>query len=91
VAADDIHIRAFATSPESATASDRLFGDAGDDTMIGGNAADTIEGGRDDDFMTGNDGADVLIFRDNRTGNDIITDFDPSEEVARSASTSTHS
>ena len=63
VAADEIHIRAFATSPESATASDRLFGDAGDDTMIGGNAADTIEGGRDDDFLTGNDGADVLIFR----------------------------
>jgi serralysin len=90
VAADEIHggagndlIRAFATSPESATASDRLFGDAGDDTVIGGNAADTIEGGRGDDFLTGNDGADVLIFRDNRTGDDIITDFDPSEDVVQ--------
>jgi serralysin len=90
VAADEIHggagddlIRAFATSPESATASDRLFGDAGDDTVIGGNAADTIEGGRGDDFLTGNDGADVFIFRDNRTGDDIITDFDPSEDVVQ--------
>jgi serralysin len=90
VAADEIHggagddlIRAFATSPESATASDRLFGDAGDDTVIGGNAADTIEGGRGDDFLTGNDGADVFIFRDNRTGDDIVTDFDPSEDVVQ--------
>ena len=90
VAADEIHggagddlIRAFATSPESATASDSLFGDAGDDTVIGGNAADTIEGGRGDDFLTGNDGADVFIFRDNRTGDDIITDFDPSEDVVQ--------
>jgi Ca2+-binding RTX toxin-like protein len=90
VAADEIHggagddlIRAFATSPEAATASDRLFGDAGDDTVIGGNAADTIEGGRGNDFMTGNDGADVFIFRDNRTGDDIITDFDSSEDVVQ--------
>jgi Ca2+-binding RTX toxin-like protein len=90
VAADEIHggagddlIRAFATSPESATASDRLFGDAGDDTVIGGSAADIIEGGRGDDFLTGNDGADVFIFRDNRTGDDIITDFDPSEDVVQ--------
>ena len=90
VAADEIHggagddlIRAFATSPESATASDKLFGDAGDDTVIGGNAADTIEGGSGDDFLTGNDGADVFIFRDNRTGDDIITDFDPSEDVVQ--------
>ena len=90
VAADEIHggagddlIRAFATSPESATASDRLFGDAGDDVVIGGNAADTIEGGRGDDSLTGNDGADVFIFRDNMTGDDIITDFDPSEDVVQ--------
>ncbi|XIA64140.1 hypothetical protein ACFIOY_35295 [Bradyrhizobium sp. TZ2] len=90
VAADEIHggagddlIQAFATSPKSATASDRLFGDAGDDTVIGGNAADTIEGGRGDDILTGNDGADVFIFRDNRTGDDIITDFDPSEDVVQ--------
>jgi serralysin len=51
--------------------------------VIGGNAADTIEGGRGDDFLTGNDGADVFIFRDNRTGEDTISDFDPSEDVVQ--------
>jgi serralysin len=88
VAADEIHggagddlIRAFTTSPESATASDRLFGDAGDDVVIGGNAADIIEGGRGNDILTGNDGADVFRFRANQTGDDTITDFDPSEDV----------
>jgi serralysin len=90
VAADEIHggagddlIRAFATSPEDATASDRLFGDGGDDVVIGGNAADTIEGGRGNDSLTGNDGADVFVFRDNQTGDDIVTDFDPSEDVVQ--------
>ncbi|MGY3620702.1 CHRD domain-containing protein [Bradyrhizobium sp. USDA 10063] len=90
VAADEIHggagddlIRAFATSPEDATASDKLFGDRGDDVVIGGNAADTIEGGRGNDFLTGNDGADVFVFRDNGAGDDIITDFDPSEDVVQ--------
>jgi serralysin len=61
--------------------SDRLFGDAGDDVVIGGNAADFIEGGRGNDILTGNDGADVFTFRDNQTGDDMITDFDPSEDV----------
>ncbi|MCA6109147.1 CHRD domain-containing protein [Bradyrhizobium cenepequi] len=90
VAADEIHggagddlIRAFATSPEEATASDKLFGDGGNDVVIGGNAADTIEGGRGNDFLTGNDGADTFVFRDNQTGDDIITDFDPSEDVVQ--------
>jgi Ca2+-binding RTX toxin-like protein len=88
VAADEIHggagddlIQAFATSPEAATASDRLFGDAGDDGVTGGNAADFIEGGRGDDILTGNAGADVFSFRADQTGDDTITDFDPSEDV----------
>jgi RTX calcium-binding nonapeptide repeat (4 copies) len=44
-------------------------------------AADIIEGGRGDDIMTGNDGADVFTFRDNQTGDDMITDFVTSEDV----------
>jgi serralysin len=90
VAADEIHggagddlIRAFATSPEAASAGDRLFGGQGKDVVIGGNAADVIDGGRGDDFLTGNDGADVFIFRNNGSGNDMVTDFDPSEDVAQ--------
>jgi serralysin len=90
VAADEIHggagddlIRAFATSPEDATASDRLFGGQGNDVLIGGNAADVIDGGRGDDNLTGNDGADVFIFRNNGSGDDLVNDFDPSEDVAQ--------
>jgi serralysin len=90
VAADEIHggagddlIRAFTTSPEAATASDKLFGGRGNDVVIGGNAADTIEGGRGDDFLTGNDGADVFVFRNDQSGADTVTDFDPSEDVAQ--------
>lgn len=91
VAADEIHggngddlIRAFATSPEAATASDRLFGDRGNDAVIGGNADDIIDGGRGDDVLTGNDGADTFVFRRN-SGDDLVTDFDPSEDVAQLA------
>lgn len=90
VAADEIHggagddlIRAFATSPEDATAGDRLFGGQGKDAVIGGNAADIIDGGRGDDILTGNDGADVFIFRNNGSGDDLVTDLDPSEDVAQ--------
>lgn len=91
VAADEIHggagddlIRAFATSPEAATAGDRLFGGRGNDAVIGGNADDIIDGGRGDDVLTGNDGADVFVFRHN-AGDDLVTDFDPSEDVAQLA------
>ena len=90
VAADEIHggagddlIRAFATSPEDATAGDRLFGGRGDDVVIGGNADDVIDGGRGNDFLAGNDGADVFIFRDEGSGEDTVADFDPSEDVAQ--------
>ena len=58
---DDL-IRAFATSPEDATAPDLLLGGSGNDVIIGGNAADTIEGGRLDDILTGNAGADTFFF-----------------------------
>jgi hypothetical protein len=51
-----------------------------DDNDNGGNGN---EGGRGDDFLTGHDGADTFIFRDNRTGDDIITVFDPSEDVVQ--------
>ena len=81
--AGDDFIRAFATSPEDATAGDRLFGGPGDDVVIGGNGADVIDGGRGKDFLTGNDGADIYIFRNNGSGEDLVSDFDPSEDVAQ--------
>jgi Ca2+-binding RTX toxin-like protein len=81
-AGDDL-IRAFATSPEAATASDTLFGGLGNDVIVGGNAADIIEGAGDDDFLTGNDGADIFVLRGHRTGNDTVADFDSSEDVVQ--------
>lgn len=36
------------------------FGDAGNDTLIGGRGADSLQGGADDDMLTGNSGADDL-------------------------------
>ena len=91
VAADDIFggegddlIRAFATSPEAATAPDRLFGGPGNDAVIGGNADDVIDGGPGDDILTGNDGADTFLFRPD-DGQDLVTDLDPSEDVIQLA------
>jgi Ca2+-binding RTX toxin-like protein len=84
---DDL-IRAFANSPENATAADLLLGGNGSDVVIGGNAADTIDGGDSNDILSGNDGADVFVFRadfavDRGFGHDTITDFDPSEDVVQ--------
>ena len=62
-------------------ASDVLFGDAGNDTIIGGNAADTIEGGADDDIMAGVGGADHFVFRAGTPGDDTIVDFDTTADV----------
>jgi serralysin len=63
-------------------APDRLFGDRGNDTIIGGNAADTIEGGAGDDTLAGFGGADQFVFRESEGGNDIINDFDVTQDVA---------
>ncbi|MFM9966368.1 MAG: beta strand repeat-containing protein [Planctomycetaceae bacterium] len=46
------------------------FGDAGDDSLIGGRGADTLQGGDGDDVLTGNSGADVL---NGNAGEDIIS------------------
>jgi Ca2+-binding RTX toxin-like protein len=78
-------IQASATTPEAALGGDRLFGDAGNDTVIGGNGADVIDGGPGNDVLTGNGGADTFIFQADATGNDRVTDFNPSEDVVQLA------
>ena len=77
---DDL-IRAVANQSLANHAPDRLFGDRGNDTIIGGNAADTIEGGAGDDNLAGFGGADQFIFRETERGNDIINDFDVTQDV----------
>src|SRR5262249_19642909 len=78
---DDL-IRAVANQELAVHAPDRLFGDRGNDTVIGGNANDTIEGGADDDNLAGLGGADQFIFRGPASGQDLIVDFDVTQDVA---------
>ncbi|WP_213285626.1 CHRD domain-containing protein [Bradyrhizobium sp. sGM-13] len=78
---DDL-IRAVANQQLADHAPDRLFGDRGNDTIIGGNADDTIEGGAGDDTLAGFGGADQFVFRESEPGNDLITDFDVTQDVA---------
>jgi Ca2+-binding RTX toxin-like protein len=45
-----------------------LYGNAGDDVLVGGGAGDQLRGGKDDDTIQGGDGADLLI---GGPGNDV--------------------
>lgn len=46
-----------------------MFGENGNDTILGGSAVETIDGGRGDDFIDGNRGADVALMGN---GNDTF-------------------
>ena len=46
-----------------------MFGEAGLDTLTGGNAGDRFEGGAENDALAGNGGADTLLGQD---GNDTL-------------------
>jgi hypothetical protein len=46
-----------------------IFGENGDDTILGGSAIETIDGGRGDDFIDGNRGVDVALMGN---GNDTF-------------------
>ncbi|AKS46651.1 Ca2+-binding protein, RTX toxin-related [Octadecabacter temperatus] len=59
---------------------DIIIGGDGNDTLTGNNGEDTIIDGNGLDVMTGSIGADLFILvKDEYT--DIITDFDPNEDV----------
>jgi serralysin len=74
-------IRAVANQSLDIHAADFLFGDAGRDTIIGGNAGDTIEGGSGNDVMAGFGGADRFLFREGVTDSDQIVDFEVTLDV----------
>lgn len=57
-----------------------LRGAAGNDTLIGGSGADTLRGDSGNDVMTGDDGGDLFVFH-NSFGQDVVTDFDVSQDV----------
>jgi Ca2+-binding RTX toxin-like protein len=63
----------FSTMGFESTSNDRLYGEAGDDTLNGGNGndrlfggigADQLIGGNGDDLLTGGVGADRFVFND---------------------------
>jgi Ca2+-binding RTX toxin-like protein len=79
---DDL-IRAVANQQLATHAADLLFGDRGDDAVLGGNANDTIEGGAGDDTMAGFGGADTFVFHFDAPGEDTINDFDTTADVVQ--------
>jgi serralysin len=77
---DDL-IRAAANQQLATHAPDTLFGEDGNDTIIGGNAADVISGGSDNDTLAGFGGADQFLFLADEPGDDLIVDFDTTQDV----------
>ncbi|MEE4464244.1 calcium-binding protein, partial [Azotobacter chroococcum] len=69
----------FADTLTGSSGNDVLIGGQGNDTLIGSAGDDILIGGAGDDTLTGGDGADTFIWRAGDTGNDVVTDFDPSE------------
>lgn len=58
---------------------DVLFGGDGDDDLSGGTGNDSLYGGTGDDVMGGGAGSDVFFLGGDH-GDDVITDFDASED-----------
>ena len=69
--------------------SDKMYGGAGNDQLSGGRGRDTLDGGAGNDILDGGKGDDTLtggaggdLFRyTTGGGDDVITDFDASEDV----------
>ncbi len=63
------------------------FGDAGDDTLVGGRGADSLQGGGDNDMLAGNSGADDLHGGDGTdnidggTGRDFVAGDDGDDVI----------
>ena len=68
------------------TGNDTLEGGAGKDILDGGDGADVIVGGWGDDILTGGAGADLFVFNDDRTRDDVITDFEDGIDIIQIAS-----
>ncbi|MCX7593286.1 MAG: CAP domain-containing protein [Fischerella sp.] len=60
---------------------DKLWGRKGDDLLNGGDGNDRLTGGVGQDKMTGGSGSDRFVFKSMKDKGDIITDFEPSQDV----------
>jgi hypothetical protein len=61
-------------------APDRMIGGFGADAFDGGDGPDILSGGPGVNQLTGGAGPDIFRYRQGDTGNDTLTDFDPSED-----------
>ncbi|MPZ11262.1 MAG: hypothetical protein GEU89_13795 [Kiloniellaceae bacterium] len=59
---------------------DSLDGGEGDDSLLGGRGEDTLAGGEGDDTLTGGRDDDLFIFGSG-DGSDVITDFEPGDDL----------
>ena len=57
-----------------------LYGQDGDDLLVGGSGADLLMGGADDDTLIGGSGRDVFAF-DDGFGQDVINDFGRGDQI----------
>ncbi len=63
---------------------DNILEGRGDiDTLIGNGGNDTLIGGPNKDFLTGGDGNDIFVFSNPGSGNNIITDYNVSNDTIR--------
>ncbi|KLN62507.1 hypothetical protein WH96_03195 [Kiloniella spongiae] len=74
---------------EGGNDNDLLYGGDNNDTLEGGNDNDTLHGGTGNDVLAGGNDADIFIFSLKGTGvndifgQDVVTDFNASEDVLR--------
>ena len=57
-----------------------LYGQDGDDLLVGGSGTDLLMGGADDDTLIGGSGRDVFAF-DDGFGQDVINDFGRGDQI----------
>ena len=66
---------------EGGAGDDLLDGGRGNDRLDGGTGDDTLIGGGANDTLTGGEGSDTFVQNFAVSGNDVITDFNPSEDT----------
>lgn len=68
---------------DGGSSNDALFGESGRDSLVGGQGEDYLVGGAGDDVLTGDGGSSSqdTFFYDSNFGDDIITDFDLSDDT----------
>jgi hypothetical protein len=76
-------------SLEGGGGDDRLLGLDGNDTLLGKDGNDYIEGGNGNDTLTGGSDEDRFVI-DSDDGNDIITDFIPTDSPCPPGATCVH-